>query len=114
MEVGKKAYFKAEVESETASAVVGSMSLTRSEPDIMNKPHPSLYQINTRVWLTELSQKLGRPATLDDIPDAALDSLARMGFDWVWFLSVWQTGPAVTPNGKRSSTRRFRISAKRT
>jgi len=44
------------------------------------------------VWLTELSHALGRPATLDDIPDAELDRLARMGFDWVWFLSVWQTG----------------------
>ncbi len=32
--------------------------------------HPSLYQINTRVWLTELSRQLGRPATLDEIPDA--------------------------------------------
>src|SRR5580704_535667 len=56
--------------------------------------YPLLYQINTRVWLTELSQKLGRTATLDDIPDADLDRLAEMGFDWVWFLSVWQTGPA--------------------
>jgi hypothetical protein len=53
-----------------------------------------LYQINTRVWLTELSYMLGRPATLDDIPDAELDRLAEMGFDWIWFLSVWQTGPA--------------------
>jgi len=60
----------------------------------MRTPYPSLYQINTRVWLTELSQKLGRPATLDDVPDAELDHLARMGFDWVWFLSVWQIGPA--------------------
>ena len=56
--------------------------------------NPVLYQINTRVWLTELSQELGRAATLDDIPDAELDRLAEMGFDWVWFLSVWQTGPA--------------------
>ena len=56
--------------------------------------YPSLYQINTRVWLTELSHALGRPATLDDIPDAELDRLAEIGFDWVWFLSVWQTGPA--------------------
>lgn len=54
--------------------------------------YPSLYQINTRVWLTELSRKLGRAATLDDIPDAELDRLAKLGFDWVWFLSVWQTG----------------------
>ena len=56
--------------------------------------YPSLYQINTRVWLTELSRTLGRAATLDDVPDAALDRLAEQGFDWVWFLSVWQTGPA--------------------
>lgn len=54
--------------------------------------YPLLYQINTRVWLTELSRTLGRRATLDDIPDAELDRLAQMGFDWVWFLSVWQTG----------------------
>ena len=59
-----------------------------------NPGHPSLYQINTRVWLTGLSEFIGRPATLDDIPDAELDRLAGMGFDWVWFLSVWQTGPA--------------------
>ena len=39
-------------------------------------------------------QVLGRPAALDDIPDAGLDRLAKLGFDWVWFLSVWQTGPA--------------------
>jgi glycosidase len=55
--------------------------------------YPSLYQINTRVWLTELSRSLGKRATLDDIPDAELDALANKGFDWVWFLSVWQTGP---------------------
>ncbi|HKZ08027.1 MAG TPA: alpha-amylase family glycosyl hydrolase [Methylomirabilota bacterium] len=56
--------------------------------------HPSLYQINTRVWLTERARALGRPATLDDIPDAELDRVAAMGFDWVWLLSVWQTGEA--------------------
>lgn len=56
--------------------------------------YPSLYQINTRVWLTALSANLGRHATLDDIPDAELDRLKEMGFDWVWFLSVWQTGLA--------------------
>ena len=56
--------------------------------------YPSLYQINTRVWLTELSSELRRPANLDDIPDAGLDRIAGLGFDWAWFLSVWQTGQA--------------------
>jgi hypothetical protein len=39
-----------------------------------------------------MSRELRRRATLDDIPDAELDRLAEMGFDWIWFLSVWQTG----------------------
>lgn len=54
--------------------------------------YPSLYQINTRVWLTALSRIIGHKATLDDIPDSELDKLAEMGFDWIWFLSVWRTG----------------------
>jgi hypothetical protein len=59
----------------------------------MSQPkYPSLYLINTRVWLTELSQNLSRRATLDDIPDIELDRIAGMGFDWIWFLSVWSTG----------------------
>ena len=37
---------------------------------------PSLFQINTRVWLTEICRALRRPATPDDVPDAALDCLA--------------------------------------
>lgn len=56
--------------------------------------YPSLYQLNTRVRLTELSDRIGRPATLDDIPDAELDGWSESGFDWVWLLSVWQTGAA--------------------
>ena len=59
----------------------------------MTQPkYPSLYQINTRVWLTALSRELGRKATLDDIPDKALQQLKVLGFDWLWFLSVWSTG----------------------
>jgi glycosidase len=56
--------------------------------------YPSLYQVNTRVWLAELSRDLSRKATLDDIPDDWLELVAAMGFDWVWFLSVWTTGEA--------------------
>jgi glycosidase len=59
-----------------------------------NSLYPLLFQVNTRVWLTELSQQIGHKATLDDIPDAELDKLASAGFEWIWFLSVWQTGKA--------------------
>jgi hypothetical protein len=37
-----------------------------------------LYQINTRVWLTELPRSMGRQGTLDDIPDSALDRIAGL------------------------------------
>ena len=70
------------------------MNPVRRRPFEEAPRHPSLFQINTRVWLTELSRELGRSATLDDIPDADLDQLAGSGFDWIWLLSVWQTGPA--------------------
>ena len=56
--------------------------------------YPALFQVNTRVRLTELAASLGRKATLDDITDSELDRLAGLGVDWVWCLSVWQTGPA--------------------
>jgi hypothetical protein len=51
--------------------------------------YPSLYQINTRVWLRDLALKLGHPATLADIPDESLDQIASQGFDYVWFLGLW-------------------------
>jgi glycosidase len=56
--------------------------------------NPLLYQVNTRVLLFERGVEIGRPATLDDLPDALLDDVAARGFDWVWMLGVWQTGEA--------------------
>src|SRR6187402_3536016 len=66
--------------------------VTTQENKMKNPRYPSLYQINTRVWITDIANKIGRPATLDDIPDNELDRLAELGFDWIWFLSVWSTG----------------------
>ena len=76
-----------------ASRPAGALAATK------HPLYPALYQINTRVWLTELGDTVKRPATLDDIPDVELDRLAAMGVDWVWLLSVWRTGAA----GKRVS-----------
>ncbi len=56
--------------------------------------YPSLYQINTRILIGQLSARLQRSATFDDVPDSYLDRLAEQGFDWIWFLGVWQTGEA--------------------
>ena len=65
--------------------------------------YPALYQINTCVWLTALSHALGKRATPDDLPDPELERLAEMGFDWGWFLSVLQTGPAAQALSCRTS-----------
>lgn len=56
--------------------------------------HPLLFQVNTRVFMGESSREMGRQATLDDVPNTLLDKLAAQGFEWVWFLGVWTTGPA--------------------
>ena len=56
--------------------------------------NPLLYQINTRVILQERGVALGRRATLDDLSDVFLDEIMARGFQWVWFLGVWQTGRA--------------------
>jgi len=61
----------------------------------MTGPHyPSLYQINTRVWLRRLSGDADKQVTLADIDDVTIDCFAERGFDWIWLLSVWQTGAA--------------------
>ena len=56
--------------------------------------YPSLFQINTRVWLRRLSSESDKQVTLADIDDATIDGFSQRGFDWIWLLSVWQTGPA--------------------
>ncbi len=56
--------------------------------------YPALFQINTRVWLNRLSRESGKRITLADINDATIDGFAEQGFDWIWLLSVWQTGAA--------------------
>jgi Alpha amylase, catalytic domain len=52
--------------------------------------YPSLFQINTRVWLDRLSRAAGRRITLAEVDDAVIDGFAAKGFDWIWLLSVWQ------------------------
>jgi hypothetical protein len=79
---------------------------------VLEPLYPALYQLNTRVWLTDLSRALGRPATLDDVPDAELDRLAQLGFDWVWLLSVWRTGDVgqrISRENSRGGHRRLRL-----
>jgi Alpha amylase, catalytic domain len=56
--------------------------------------YPLLYEVYTRAALAARARALGRPATLDDIPDSDLDDWAARKFDFIWMLGVWQTGAA--------------------
>jgi hypothetical protein len=66
----------------------------RADQVLSTPSFPSLYQINTRVWLEHLSREVCHSVTLDHVPDWELDQVAESGFDWVYLLGVWQTGAA--------------------
>jgi hypothetical protein len=53
-----------------------------------------LYEINTWVWLFELSQKYGETLTLSGIPAVEWDAIAAYRFDAVWLMGVWERSPA--------------------
>jgi hypothetical protein len=52
--------------------------------------NPHLYEINTWVWLEELSAKHGRYLSLPEVPEEEWDRLASLGFDFVYLMGVWR------------------------
>ncbi len=56
--------------------------------------HPVIYEINTWVWLCELSRRYKKTVTLATVPDEEWDAIASNGFDAVWFMGVWERSPA--------------------
>ncbi|MFI0089535.1 alpha-amylase [Streptomyces bobili] len=53
-----------------------------------------IHEINTLVWLTELSERYGRRLTLGEVPDEVWDQIALPGIDTVWLMGVWERSPA--------------------
>jgi alpha amylase-like protein len=56
--------------------------------------YPTMYEINTWLWLGELSRKYARAVDLGSVPATEWDALASYGFDAVWFMGVWERSPA--------------------
>ena len=54
--------------------------------------HPLLYEINTRCWLRELSDRHKRAVTLAEIPEEEVTNWLRLGFTHIWLMGVWTTG----------------------
>lgn len=55
--------------------------------------NPSLYEINTRVWIRQFDSE-GKKATLEDVPERYWRSLKDKGMDYIWLMGVWKTIPA--------------------
>ena len=60
--------------------------------------HPVIYEINTWVWLGELSRKASRSVNLATVPETEWDAIASHGFDALWLMGVWERSPAGIEN----------------
>ena len=55
---------------------------------------PVIYEINTAVWLGELSRAAGQRISLADVPGTSWDEVTPAGVDAVWLMGVWERSPA--------------------
>jgi hypothetical protein len=53
-----------------------------------------IYEVNTAIWLSDLSRAAGRRVTLADVPASAWDEVTPGGIDAVWLMGVWERSPA--------------------
>ena len=64
-------------------------------PDQEWMPRTVMIAKSTFVWLNQLSRFYSRPiATLDQIPDEELQTLARRGMNALWLIGVWERSRA--------------------
>ncbi len=56
--------------------------------------NPTLYEINTVLWLQELSDKYSKRITLGTVPSREWDKIKKYKFDYVWLMGVWKRSVA--------------------
>jgi DNA-binding response OmpR family regulator len=56
--------------------------------------NPIIYEINTWVWLHELTRKYGRAIRLGNVPAKEWDGIAALRVHAVWLMGVWERSPA--------------------
>lgn len=54
--------------------------------------HPFILEINTWIWLREISRQHKKPLTLQNVPLKMLDELVEP-FDVIWLMGVWRRSP---------------------
>lgn len=52
--------------------------------------NPRIYEINTRVWLRELSSIYNKEINLENVPPQEWVRLKALGFDYIWLMGVWK------------------------
>lgn len=52
--------------------------------------NPSIYEINTRVWIRRFDQGIIK-STLADIPKSYWDDFAKNGIDYIWLMGIWKS-----------------------
>ena len=58
-------------------------------------PNVVMLAKNAYVWLDQLSREYGKPiTTLDQVPDAELDKLAKWGMTGLWLIGLWERSVA--------------------
>ena len=78
-------------------AVAGTLIRVRSSARAATigwPDRPVIYEVNTAIWLGELSRAAGRRVTLADVPGPAWDAITPAGVDAVWLMGVWERSPA--------------------
>jgi hypothetical protein len=58
------------------------------------KKNPKLYEINTAVWLYELSVKYSRKISIGNVPAEEWDGIGSLGFDYIWLMGIWKRSRA--------------------
>jgi len=65
---------------------------------------PVIYEINTWIWINDLSEKYGKPLTLASVPQEEWDVIAEYLADAVWLMGVWERSPAGVRIAARNET----------
>ena len=75
-----------------AAGIVSKMSRKPTEECIWPR-FPNVYEINTWVWLADLSRKYQTPIDLSCVPSTEWEAISGYGFDAVWLMGVWERSP---------------------
>lgn len=62
--------------------------------------HQSLYLINTRLWIDQLSKKYNHPITVDTVPNAEWNNLFEK-YDYFWFMGIYTPSIASQEHAKK-------------